>query len=114
MYVLVLFDCSVLIVLQLTVFLGSMGIMEGRSKDEIKAKYRDLFWPAIQANWKVWPAIQVSLRYVGLWRCGTDLSSVRELQVHSAGVPRAIPIHLRMFLDPVSLTFELIVRSMLN
>jgi hypothetical protein len=36
-----------------------MGIMEGRSQDEITTKYRDLYMPALYTNWKVWPAVQV-------------------------------------------------------
>lgn len=37
-----------------------MGIMEGHSKEAIKAKYVELFPTAIVSNWKVWPLIQVS------------------------------------------------------
>ena len=45
---------------QLFLFLGSMGIMEGHSKEAIKRKYVELFPTAIVSNWKVWPLIQVS------------------------------------------------------
>jgi protein Mpv17 len=47
---------------QLVLFLGSMGIMEGHSKEAIKRKYVDLFPTAIVSNWKVWPLIQVSAK----------------------------------------------------
>ena len=45
---------------QLTAFLGSMGVMEGRRPDEIQQKFSDLFVPLIFVNWKVWPIVQVS------------------------------------------------------
>jgi len=37
-----------------------MGIMEGRNLEQLRQKYRDLYQPALLANWKVWPAVQVS------------------------------------------------------
>ncbi|EIM83393.1 uncharacterized protein STEHIDRAFT_101589 [Stereum hirsutum FP-91666 SS1] len=43
----------------LTMFLGGMGIMEGRDLNHIKGKFRDLYKEAIIANWKVWPAVQI-------------------------------------------------------
>ncbi|TFK76860.1 hypothetical protein BDN72DRAFT_14761 [Pluteus cervinus] len=43
----------------LAVFLGSMGLMEAHSIDQIQEKYTDLFIPALIANWKVWPAAQL-------------------------------------------------------
>jgi len=36
-----------------------MGVMERRSVAQIKAKYSDLYWPALSTNWKVWPLAQV-------------------------------------------------------
>ncbi|OCF34395.1 hypothetical protein I316_03909 [Kwoniella heveanensis BCC8398] len=39
-------------------FVGSMGIMEGRGGDEIQQKFSDMYIPALIANWKVWPLIQ--------------------------------------------------------
>lgn len=53
--------------LGLTIFLGSMGVMEGHSLPEIQKKYVDLFPPAIKANWTVWPIIQfVNFRFMPL------------------------------------------------
>ena len=48
---------------QLTLFLGSMGIMEGRDRDHIAEKFRQLYWPALKTNWQVWPAAQVRTVY---------------------------------------------------
>ncbi|ORY34585.1 hypothetical protein BCR39DRAFT_513490 [Naematelia encephala] len=42
----------------LVVFVSSMGIMEGKTTDEIGQKFSDMYFPAILANWKVWPVIQ--------------------------------------------------------
>ncbi|KDQ54727.1 hypothetical protein JAAARDRAFT_181270 [Jaapia argillacea MUCL 33604] len=51
----------------LTLFIGSMGIMEGRDRAHIRGKYRDLFAPAIVANWQVWPLAQlVNFRFMPL------------------------------------------------
>ncbi|EJD55313.1 hypothetical protein AURDEDRAFT_78349 [Auricularia subglabra TFB-10046 SS5] len=60
-------DQIVMAPLGLTVFLGSMGLMEGRSSGEISQKYRDLFWPVLFTNWKVWPAVQfVNFKFIPL------------------------------------------------
>ena len=37
-----------------------MGIMEARSPRQIRDKFKDLYQTALIANWKVWPAAQVS------------------------------------------------------
>ncbi|TIB71784.1 hypothetical protein E3Q18_00501 [Wallemia mellicola] len=43
----------------LTAFIGIIGILEGKTSRDLKNKYSDLFVPAILANWKVWPLIQL-------------------------------------------------------
>ncbi|KAH8100538.1 hypothetical protein BXZ70DRAFT_1008036 [Cristinia sonorae] len=51
----------------LSLFLGSMGIMEGRDANHIKGKFRDLYIPLISANWQVWPLAQlINFRYMPL------------------------------------------------
>ncbi|WRT69866.1 uncharacterized protein IL334_006857 [Kwoniella shivajii] len=42
----------------LCLFITSMGVMEGRNFDGIQDKFSDMFYPALIANWKVWPLIQ--------------------------------------------------------
>ncbi|WWC73853.1 uncharacterized protein I206_107825 [Kwoniella pini CBS 10737] len=42
----------------LTLFITSMGIMEGRDWQGISDKFSDMYMPALIANWKVWPLIQ--------------------------------------------------------
>ena len=59
--------------LGLTMFVGSMGLMEGKSGGELSEKFQHMFWrtslspsipyhadmiAAMVANWKVWPIIQ--------------------------------------------------------
>jgi protein Mpv17 len=52
---------------QLALFIGSMGYMEGRDSAHVRDKYRDMFGPAIRANWQVWPLAQlVNFRYMPL------------------------------------------------
>ncbi|KAF4623912.1 hypothetical protein D9613_001617 [Agrocybe pediades] len=51
----------------LVAFLGSMGIMEARSPQQIKDRFRDLYGTALIANWKVWPLAQlINFRYMPL------------------------------------------------
>lgn len=49
---------------QLSLFIGSMGIMEGRDAKHIGQRFSDLYKPAILANWQVWPLAQVSISSV--------------------------------------------------
>jgi protein Mpv17 len=37
-----------------------MGIMEGRDSTHIQGKFKDMYVPAIMANWQVWPLAQAS------------------------------------------------------
>ncbi|KZP32199.1 hypothetical protein FIBSPDRAFT_723018 [Athelia psychrophila] len=49
------------------VFIGAMGIMEGRSPAQINQKFADIYLPALFANWKVWPLAQlINFRYMPL------------------------------------------------
>ncbi|KAK7058270.1 hypothetical protein VNI00_001901 [Paramarasmius palmivorus] len=51
----------------LALFLGSMGVMEGRNKSQIRQKYEDLFVPALVTNWQVWPIAQlINFRFMPL------------------------------------------------
>ncbi|CCF52613.1 hypothetical protein NDA11_003653 [Ustilago hordei] len=51
----------------LAVFTGSMGYMERGSVDGVKAKFRELYIPALLANWQLWPLVQlVNFRYLPL------------------------------------------------
>ncbi|EDR15444.1 uncharacterized protein LACBIDRAFT_227871 [Laccaria bicolor S238N-H82] len=51
----------------LALFLGSMGMMEGRTPYQIKEKCTDLYPKALIANWKAWPLAQlVNFRYMPL------------------------------------------------
>src|SRR5258707_15315517 len=59
-----------------------MGMMEGRSPKHIRARFEDIYRPALLANWKVWPVAQVrqvlSFRVSGIlliggwWVCRRD------------------------------------------
>ncbi|TFK23106.1 hypothetical protein FA15DRAFT_670838 [Coprinopsis marcescibilis] len=51
----------------LVLFIGSMGMMEGRTPRQIKEKYRDMYHEALVANWKVWPLAQlINFRFMPL------------------------------------------------
>jgi len=51
----------------IAVFIGAMGLMEGRTNKQIATKYNLMFSSALVANWKVWPIAQlVNFRYVPL------------------------------------------------
>ncbi|KAF7310721.1 hypothetical protein HMN09_00615100 [Mycena chlorophos] len=51
-------------------FIGSMGVLEGRSRPQIAQKYKDMFVPTLQTNYAVWPALQtINFAFVPLaWR----------------------------------------------
>ncbi|CDZ97346.1 Peroxisomal membrane protein MPV17 and related proteins [Phaffia rhodozyma] len=60
-------DQIVMAPIGLVLFIGTMGALEGKSIDEIGNKYKEMFGPAIVANWSVWPAIQlINFRYMPL------------------------------------------------
>lgn len=51
----------------LVLFLGSMGIMEGRDRQHIQGKFQDLYKPLLIANWQVWPLVQlINFRFMPL------------------------------------------------
>ncbi|KAJ7932626.1 hypothetical protein B0H13DRAFT_1956227 [Mycena leptocephala] len=60
-------DQLVMAPIGLVAFIGSMGVMEGRSRKQISQKYSDLFMPTLATNWSVWPFLQfVNFRYMPL------------------------------------------------
>lgn len=51
----------------LALFTGSMGAMERGSVDGVKAKFGEMYIPALLANWQLWPLVQlVNFRYMPL------------------------------------------------
>lgn len=81
--------------------MGSMGVMEGRSREQIRQKYSDIFKPALIANWKVWPLAQVSkIDTIHLHYCESNMpSTVNQLSVHAATLPCSLPVDLQCLLD---------------
>jgi hypothetical protein len=45
--------------LQLSYFIGFMGVTEGRHPHRVAEKFRDMYGTALITNWKVWPLAQV-------------------------------------------------------
>jgi len=63
----VLADQAIMAPIGLSIFIGSMGLMEGRDIPGVKQKYADMYKPAIIANWEVWPVVQlVNFRFMPL------------------------------------------------
>jgi len=53
--------------LGLAIFIGSIGVMEGRTKNQIWDKYADMYTTALLTNWKVWPLAQlINFRFMPL------------------------------------------------
>ncbi|KAG7099465.1 hypothetical protein E1B28_001315 [Marasmius oreades] len=51
----------------ITLFLGSMGVMEGRNVPQIRQKFSDIFPIALTSNWQVWPIVQlINFRFMPL------------------------------------------------
>ncbi|KAF7306725.1 hypothetical protein MIND_00464200 [Mycena indigotica] len=42
----------------LVAFISTMGVLEGRSREQITQKFKDMFVPTLRTNWTVWPALQ--------------------------------------------------------
>jgi len=51
----------------LGIFIGAMGLLEGRSPRQIKERFQDLYGSLLLANWQLWPLAQlVNFRYMPL------------------------------------------------
>jgi len=60
-------DQLVMAPIGLSIFLSSMGMMEGRDPKHIRARFEDIYRPALLANWKIWPAAQfINFRFMPL------------------------------------------------
>ncbi|KAF9243812.1 hypothetical protein BU15DRAFT_71931 [Melanogaster broomeanus] len=60
-------DQVVMAPLGLALFIGSIGVMEGRTTNQIREKYADMYSTAILNNWKIWPVAQlINFRYMPL------------------------------------------------
>ena len=60
-------DQSMMAPAGLVMFIGAMGVMEGRTRKQIREKYKDMYADAIIANWKVWPLAQlINFRFMPL------------------------------------------------
>ncbi|THH19716.1 hypothetical protein EW146_g1476 [Bondarzewia mesenterica] len=95
----------------LAIFLGSMGVMEGRDTEHIRGKYRDLFHPVLLANWKVWPAAQVGVvTTFSRTRRALTNDAAHKLPLHASGIPCALPANSRSVLDALPVYAQLYVR----
>ncbi|KAN0135557.1 protein sym1 [Lactarius tabidus] len=60
-------DQLVMAPIGLSIFIGSMGMMECRDAQHIRARFQDIYQPALLANWKIWPAAQfINFRFMPL------------------------------------------------
>ncbi|KAI1797667.1 hypothetical protein LXA43DRAFT_260040 [Ganoderma leucocontextum] len=51
----------------LTLFIGSMGLMEGHDMEHVQQRFSDIYKPVLLANWQVWPLAQlINFRYMPL------------------------------------------------
>ena len=88
-----------------------MGIMEGRDKQHLQNKYRELYFPLLITNWQVWPLAQV--RFVQSFPTQSSLitlDTARQLSFHAPSLSRTLPIDMRCILDTLSLHSQLKVR----
>lgn len=78
--------------------------MEARSSRQIRDKFKDLYLTALVANWKVWPAAQVSssiiFSFCGCWGLKHSIS-VHQFPVYTSSLPCPVLTSLRSFLDIV-------------
>ena len=51
----------------IAVFFTAQGLLEGKRPSEVKDKLEKAWWPTLQNNWKLWPAVQlVNFKFVPL------------------------------------------------
>ncbi|KAI0252614.1 hypothetical protein BJV78DRAFT_1199868 [Lactifluus subvellereus] len=63
----VIVDQLVMAPIGLSIFLSSMGVMEGCDPKHIRARFNDIYQPALLTNWKIWPAAQfINFRFMPL------------------------------------------------
>ena len=62
-----------------------MGVMEGRDSEHIRARFEDIYRPALLANWKIWPAAQVRqiLRFFPISRHLVDAGGAGAVRCNS-------------------------------
>ena len=87
-----------------------MGMMEGRDSRHIAQRYRDLYKPALLANWQVWPLAQVSYAFEMVSLTSLTCVLVDKLPLYALAVSCSIPVHVRRFLDLVPFLAECEVR----
>ena len=84
-------------------------MMEARSPRQIQEKFTDLYQTALIANWKVWPAAQVSSFHLSFFfhLSRSDMFAVYQFPLYTSCVPCPVLASLWSFLDVVSVHFKL-------
>lgn len=60
-------DQLIMAPLGLIIFLSTMSVLEGLEWEEIKERYRRLYFPLLIVNWQIWPFVQfINFRYLPL------------------------------------------------
>ena len=82
--------------------------MEGRDFGHIQRRYRDMYKPALLANWEVWPVAQVGDAPTSkeLEVLKHTSPAAHQFQVYAPALSRANPVHLRRVLDVVFVPLE--------
>jgi hypothetical protein len=96
---------------QLSIFLSSMAVMEGRDAQHIRARFNDIYFQALLANWKVWPTAQVrfssSCFHMSTWLTRDVI--VYQFPLHALTVSCPVPTNVRRFLDTLPVPSQLSV-----
>jgi hypothetical protein len=100
---------------QLSIFLSSMAVMEGRDVQHIRARFNDIYQQALLTNWKVWPTAQVrfssSCFHISAWLTRDVIA--HQFPLHAPTVSRPIPANVRRFLDTLPVPSQLSVCALL-
>ena len=76
-----------------------MGVMEGRDSKHIRARFKDIYQPALLANWKIWPAAQVRRFTSHIWTWLINRAIVYQFLVYALTLPCSISTNVRRILD---------------
>lgn len=75
--------------------------MEGRTHDQIRDKYTDMYTTALLTNWKVWPLAQVRFRTSR--HVKFDIAIVDKFPIYAFTVQNTISVCMWCLLDALPL-----------
>ena len=86
--------------------------MERRDPQQIRTRFKDIYQPALLANWKIWPAAQVrcfARFFFPFWALLNRDTIVYQFSFHAPCISCPIPTNVWRFLDPLPVSSQFCV-----